>query len=77
VGYLQIVFAAVWGAAFFAAWPDAWSVVGTLVILASTLFLASTRRRSAPGLPGSGPGARAAGGGRSATSADPADAGAA
>ncbi len=43
VGYLQIVFAALWGAFFFAELPDRWTVAGALVILASTLALARTR----------------------------------
>jgi drug/metabolite transporter (DMT)-like permease len=46
VGYLQIVFAAVWGAAFFAEYPDAWAVAGALLILTSTLLLA--QRRTGP-----------------------------
>lgn len=40
VGYLQIVFAALWGVWVFSEIPDAWSVVGALVIVASTFFLA-------------------------------------
>lgn len=44
VGYLQIVFAAVWGALFFAEIPDRWSVVGALVIVASTFLLSRIRR---------------------------------
>ncbi len=43
VGYLQIVFAAVWGALFFDEIPDLWSVAGGLVIIGSTLLLARTR----------------------------------
>jgi drug/metabolite transporter (DMT)-like permease len=46
VGYLQIVFAALWGAVFFAEYPDGWAVTGALVILVSTLSLA--RRRTGP-----------------------------
>lgn len=42
VGYLQIVFAAVWGALFFAEIPGPWSVLGALVIVASTLALSRT-----------------------------------
>jgi drug/metabolite transporter (DMT)-like permease len=45
VGYLQIVFAALWGVIFFADLPDRWTVMGALVILASTLALASRRKR--------------------------------
>lgn len=39
VGYLQIVFAATWGALVFGEIPGRWSVVGGLVIAASTLAL--------------------------------------
>lgn len=45
VGYLQIVFAAVWGAAFFAEYPTLWTFAGGLIILGSTLYLAQTRSR--------------------------------
>ena len=48
VGYLQIVFAAVWGALLFAEWPDGWSIAGALIILVSTLVLTVSRRRTAP-----------------------------
>lgn len=44
VGYLQIVFAATWGAIIFAEWPDRWSIAGALVILGSTLLLVRSRR---------------------------------
>src|SRR5690606_19598457 len=43
VGYLQIVFAAAWGALFFAEYPDAWTVAGALLILGSTLAVARAR----------------------------------
>ena len=43
VGYLQIVFAAVWGLMVFGEMPDVWSFVGGAVIVASTLMLARTR----------------------------------
>ncbi len=39
VGYLQIVFAALWGAVFFGELPDGWSVLGVLLIVGSTLAL--------------------------------------
>jgi drug/metabolite transporter (DMT)-like permease len=39
VGYLQIVFAAVWGALFFGEYPDAWSVAGAVLIVGSTVAL--------------------------------------
>lgn len=46
-GYLQIVFAALWGVLFFAEIPDAGTIIGSVVIIASTLALAP-RRRPAP-----------------------------
>ncbi len=45
VGYLQVVFAAIWGALFFAEFPDRWSLVGGALILGSTLLLAERGRR--------------------------------
>jgi drug/metabolite transporter (DMT)-like permease len=45
VGYLQVVFAALWGVLFFGEFPDGWTAAGALVILASTLALAWTHRR--------------------------------
>ena len=45
--YLQIVFAAMWGVLFFAEIPDAGTVVGSLVIIGSTLAL-TPRRRPTP-----------------------------
>jgi drug/metabolite transporter (DMT)-like permease len=47
VGYLQIVFAAVWGALFFTEWPDALGVAGALVVVGSTLVLARSGTRGA------------------------------
>ncbi len=47
-GYLQIVFAAVWGALLFGDVPDVWSFAGAVVIVASTLVLA---RLPSPGAP--------------------------
>ena len=46
VGYVQILFAAVWGAMFFGERPTAWTVAGAAVILAGTLLVAM--RSSAP-----------------------------
>ena len=46
VGYLQIVFAAVWGILIFAEVPDAWSLLGAAVIVVSTLLLVRTRGTS-------------------------------
>lgn len=43
VGYMQIVFAALWGLIFFAEFPDAWGIAGALVIILSTAGLASWR----------------------------------
>jgi drug/metabolite transporter (DMT)-like permease len=45
VGYLQVVFAAGWGALFFAELPDRWSLLGGALILGSTLLLAQRGRR--------------------------------
>ncbi|HEX2207152.1 MAG TPA: DMT family transporter, partial [Longimicrobium sp.] len=39
VGYLQVVFAAAWGALFFGEVPDAWSAGGAVLIVGSTLAL--------------------------------------
>lgn len=46
VGYLQIVFAAIWGMLLFGEVPDAWSVAGAAVIIISTLVMARTRDTS-------------------------------
>lgn len=40
VGYLQIIFAATWGALFFGEIPDGWSVAGTALVVGGTLALA-------------------------------------
>jgi drug/metabolite transporter (DMT)-like permease len=45
--YLQVVFAAVWGALVFREIPDAWTVGGSVVVLAATLGLAAGRGREA------------------------------
>ena len=45
--YLQIVFAAMWGVLFFAEIPDAGTIIGSLVIIASTLAL-TPRGRPTP-----------------------------
>lgn len=52
VGYVQIVFAGVWGLVFFAELPDGWSLAGFLLIIASTARLA---RRIRPDWRGDGP----------------------
>jgi drug/metabolite transporter (DMT)-like permease len=44
VGYVQIVFAALWGVLFFGEVPDAWGVAGAVLIVGSTLALMSGRR---------------------------------
>lgn len=48
VGYLQIVFAAVWGALFFDEIPDLWSVVGGVVIVVSTFLVSRERPADTP-----------------------------
>lgn len=45
VGYLQVVFAAVWGALFFAEYPDRWSLLGGVLILGSTFLLAQRGKK--------------------------------
>ncbi|HUE77937.1 MAG TPA: DMT family transporter, partial [Longimicrobiales bacterium] len=40
VGYMQIVFAAIWGALFFAEFPDLWGFAGALLIVAGTFGIA-------------------------------------
>jgi drug/metabolite transporter (DMT)-like permease len=40
VGYMQIVFAAAWGAIFFAEFPDAWGLAGALLIVLGTFGIA-------------------------------------
>lgn len=47
VGYLQIVFAALWGLLFFAEVPDAWSVVGTLLVVVGTFVTGRSRQGDA------------------------------
>lgn len=47
VGYLQIVFAAAWGALFFAEAPTAWTLGGAALIVGSTLVLNRWPRRGA------------------------------
>ncbi len=44
VGYLQIVFAAVWGFLFYHEIPDRWSLTGALVIVGCTYLIARIRR---------------------------------
>lgn len=42
-GYVQIVFAAIWGLLFFGEVPGPWSVLGALVIVGSTFLLSRVR----------------------------------
>jgi drug/metabolite transporter (DMT)-like permease len=65
IGYLQVVFAGLWGFLFFAERPDVWAIVGATVILGSTLVLALERRQPATGVPPSRPRERDAIGTRS------------
>lgn len=46
IGYLQVVFAAGWGAIFFGEIPDGWVFAGASIILGSTLLLATSRSRA-------------------------------
>ena len=48
IGYLQVVFAAIWGALLFGEIPDGWVIAGATVIIGSTLVLARQRVRAAP-----------------------------
>ena len=43
VGYMQIVFAALWGALFLAEFPDLWGVAGALLIVLGTAGIARSR----------------------------------
>ena len=48
VGYLQIVFAAVWGFLFFLEIPDRWTVTGAGIIVACTYLISRIRTPSPP-----------------------------
>ena len=48
VGYLQIVFAAVWGLLVFAEAPDHWTALGAAVIIASTFLMGRSHPVAAP-----------------------------
>jgi drug/metabolite transporter (DMT)-like permease len=48
VGYLQIVFAGIWGVAFFDEIPDAWGIAGAGLIVGSTLAMAIWRGARRP-----------------------------
>lgn len=45
VGYLQVVFAALWGLLFFGERPGLWTMGGTLLVVAGTLALTAVRQR--------------------------------
>lgn len=44
IGYLQILFAAVWGVFFFAEYPDLWSIAGSILVVGGTLAIGLVRR---------------------------------
>ncbi len=46
VGYLQIVFAAIWGALLLGERPDRWSTLGAAIIIGGTLLVTFGRRRA-------------------------------
>ncbi|MGW8267352.1 MAG: DMT family transporter [Longimicrobiales bacterium] len=48
VGYLQIVFAAIWGLVVFQEVPDRWTVLGALIIIASTFLMGRFHPVAAP-----------------------------
>jgi len=49
MGYLQIVFASLWGALFFSVAPGPGTVIGAVVIVGTALLLGHLRERSAAG----------------------------
>jgi len=54
-GYLQIVFAAGWGALLFGQLPDAWTLAGAALVVVATLTMARAGRPAGPAAPGGGP----------------------
>ena len=54
VSYLQVVFAAIWGALVFGELPDVWTLAGATLIIGSAFLLISARRngRKTPFKPG-------------------------
>ncbi|MFN0099820.1 MAG: DMT family transporter [Gemmatimonadaceae bacterium] len=48
-GYLQIVFAATWGALVLGEWPPAWTIAGAALIVGSALWLALGKQRGGVG----------------------------
>ena len=47
VGYLQIVFAAIWGALLLGERPDTWSALGAVIIVGGTVLIGLRRQRVA------------------------------
>lgn len=45
IGYLGVVFAAIWGGLFFDQWPDLFSILGIIIIVGSALLM-NARRQS-------------------------------
>jgi drug/metabolite transporter (DMT)-like permease len=64
VGYLQILFAALWGLLIFGERPDAWTGAGAAVIVLCTWLLTRTRAVTPTVAPGGGPPATGPGGPR-------------
>ena len=48
VGYLQIVFAALWGILLLGEHPDRWSFIGAAIIIGGTLLVSLSRRAPSP-----------------------------
>lgn len=48
IGYLQVIFAALWGILFFGEVPDAWTFAGSALILGCTVGIALARRPVRP-----------------------------
>lgn len=48
IGYLQVVFAVVWGGLFFGEVPPLWTAIGAALIVGSTLLVATGTRPPAP-----------------------------
>jgi drug/metabolite transporter (DMT)-like permease len=49
IGYSQIVFVTIWGVIFFAEFLNTWSAVGSLLVIAGTLAIATGQRTPVPG----------------------------
>ena len=49
--YLGILFAAIWGAVLYAEFPDRWSAIGALVIIAAGLYVWHRETRAAGSAP--------------------------